>query len=330
MSYQAFASDLPRDRTITFRSAEEVEETFLQLGVNQETRQLGRGSFRSDLAARSTGQVELFADRYSKACRMYLEPPAGMVGLLFFRSANGRLLASGANVANDKLFFLPKGVVSGLVIPDLAGSEAIGIPEARFNEMIELLCPTCTRLDRMAVMEGNTKQLSALKRAVLNLLMQPGEHMDQEELSNLLAASISWIGDSSGQSRREKFSVYQAKRRIAKQAEEYIEENYTDVINMVDICGVTGVGVRTLQRCFREYFEATITDCILNVRLRNAYRELATTHDSQKTVTHIALQHGFRHLGRFSITFRQRYGVSPNEVLALRAGQKSPASYRLN
>ena len=206
---------------------------------------------------------------------------------LFFRSANGRILASGASVANDKLCFFPKGVVSGLVTPDLAGSEAIGIPESRFNEMIGLLCPTYTRPDRMEVMEGNMKQLSALKRTVLNLLSQPGEHLNQEQLSNLLAASISWIGDSSGQSRPERLSIYRARRRVAKQAEEYIEENYAD-------------------------------------------RELATTHGLQKTVTQIALRHGFNHLGRFSIAFRHRYGTSPNEVLALRAGQKSLASYRLN
>jgi AraC-like DNA-binding protein len=65
-------------------------------------------------------------------------------------------------------------------------------------------------------------------------------------------------------------------------------------------------------------------------RRQNAYRELAITHGPQKTVTRIAMQHGFRHLGRFSIAFRHRYGTSPNEVLALRAGQKSLASYRLN
>jgi AraC-like DNA-binding protein len=329
MSYQAFASDLPKDRTITFRSAEEVEETFLQLGVNQETRQLGRGRFRSELAASSTEQADLFADRYSKACRMYLAPPPGMVGLLFFRSANGRFLASGANVANDRLFFLPRGVVSGLVTPDLAGSEAIGIPEARFYEMAEVLCPTCTRLDRMAVMEGNTKQLYALKRSVLNLLKQSEEHLDQEEVSNLLVASIAWMGASNGQSHPESLRVYLVKRRIAKQAEEYIEENHANVIHMEDICGMTGVGVRTLQRCFRVYFDVTITEFIMNVRLQKAYRELVAAHSSQKTVTQIALRNGFSHLGRFSIAFRRHYGISPNEVLTLRAGQKSPVSYCL-
>ena len=59
---------------------------------------------------------------------------------------------------------------------------------------------------------------------------------------------------------------------------------------------MTGVGVRTLQRSFREYFDVTITEF---------------------------MKHGFNHFGRFSVLFREHYGVSPGEVLALRAGCKS-------
>jgi len=70
VNYEAFASDLPPERTITFRSTEDNEETLLRMGVNQEMRQLRRGPFRSDLAVRATQTAELFADRFSTACRM--------------------------------------------------------------------------------------------------------------------------------------------------------------------------------------------------------------------------------------------------------------------
>ena len=83
MNYRTFSSDIPQQRTITFGSAEEVEETFLNLGVSQEMQQLGRGSFQADLALRSTEFADLFADRYSKSCRMNLETTPGMVGFLF-------------------------------------------------------------------------------------------------------------------------------------------------------------------------------------------------------------------------------------------------------
>jgi hypothetical protein len=71
MNLEAFVSALPSDQTIKSRSAEELEETMLSLGVNQETRQLGKGKFRSELAVRSTISAELYADqvRSSKSAR---------------------------------------------------------------------------------------------------------------------------------------------------------------------------------------------------------------------------------------------------------------------
>jgi len=323
MNYRMFSSDIPKHRAITFTSAEQVEETFLNMGIHQEMQQLGRGSFQADLTARSTELADLFADRYSKACRMKLESPPDMVGLLFFRSANAKLLASGANVANDKLFFQPKGVVANLVTPDLAGSEVIAIPDSRFNKLFETLCPNHTRPECMTVINGNTRQLNGLRRAILKLLAKPEACLDKEELSNLLAATIAWIGDSTGQWQPKDLRVREPCRRIAKLTEEYIQEHYTDVIHMEDICRVTGVGVRTLQRCFREYFNVNISEYISSVRLQKAHRELVASHRSEKTVSHIALKHGFNHLGRFSVLFRQRYGDCPSEVLALRAGCKS-------
>jgi len=323
MNYQTFSSDIPKHRAITFSSAEEVEEAFLNMGIHQEMQQLGRGSLQAVLAVRSTELADLFADRYSKACRMKLESPPDMVGLLFFRSANDKLLTSGANVANDKLFFQPKGVVANLVTPDLAGSEVISIPDSRFNKLFETLCPNHTRPERMTVIAGNTRQLDALRRAVLNLLAQPETSLDKEEISNLLAATIAWISDSTGQWQPKDVRVHEPCRRIAKLTEEYIQEHYTDAIHMEDICRVTGVGVRTLQRCFRQYFDVNISEYISSVRLQNAHRELVASHRLEKTVSHIALKHGFTHFGRFSALFSQRYGEFPSKVLALRAGCKS-------
>ena len=323
MNYRTFSSDIPRHRAVTFGSAEEVEETFLNLGVSQEMQQLGRGSFQADLALRSTEFADLFADRYSKSCRMNLETTPGMVGFLFYRSANGKLLADGANVANDKLCFQPKGVVVNLVTPDLAGSEVIAITESRFNELFETLCPNHTRPERMTVIAGNTRQLDILRKEVLKLLAQPEACRDEEEVSNLLAATITWMRNSTGQWQPKDLRSHESCRRIAKLTEEYILEHYSDAIHMEDICRVTGVGLRTLQRCFREYFDVIITEYILNVRLQEAHSELVTSHRSEKTVSRIALKHGFNHLGRFSAFYHQRYGDYPNKVLALRAGQKS-------
>jgi hypothetical protein len=74
----------------------------------------------------------------------------------------------------------------------------------------------------------------------------------------------------------------------------------------------------SLLRCFREYFDFTITDYLKTVRLDSVYRELLVASPDEETVTRIALHNGFTHLGRFSIAFNLRFSTSPSEVLQMR------------
>ena len=318
MNYEEFAADLPLDQTLSFTSAEENQETMLRLGVEQRVRQVGRGRFRSDMIVRTTEQAEFFSDRFSTACTMYLEPPRGMVELLVFRSAGERFLASGHEVANDRLVLLPDGVGADLVLPDLAGSEAIGVPKEQFVEMMEQLCPRAKmlRLDRMTVIDGDPERVHALRDAVLQLTSRPERETSDEEVSNLLAATIVWLAESSGEWRPEGVLVNGARKRVAKLAQEYIEDHYRDSVHIEELCGSVGVGVRTLQRCFREYFDLTLTEYIETVRFDSTLRALGRSDPSNNSVSRVAVENGFTHLGRFSVEFGQRFGKSPRDVLA--------------
>jgi AraC-like DNA-binding protein len=60
------------------------------------------------------------------------------------------------------------------------------------------------------------------------------------------------MGDSSTQWGSESLTANGARIRVAKLAQEYIEEHYRKRVCIEDLCRVTGVGVQTLQRCFKE------------------------------------------------------------------------------
>jgi AraC-like DNA-binding protein len=322
MTYEEFASDLPRQR-IVFTSAEEQEEALQRQGINQNTLQLGKGNFRFDLAVRNTEQADLFSGRFKTAVSITLEPVMDKVRLLFPMSANGQYSASGQNVANDKLVVLPNGSGTDIVTPSLAGADAISVSESRFNEMTEALCPTFIRPEGMAVIEGNVSDLHALRKALLRLVADPDFEPHHGQVSHLFAAMIAWMGTSSSHREPEGLLVSVARIRTAKLAQEYIEERYCDHVCIEDLCRATGVGVRTLQRCFREYFDVTISEYLKTVRLNAAYRSLDASHTDHSTVAAIALQHGFTHLGRFSVEFRERFGESPSATLVARDGHKS-------
>lgn len=117
MSYEEFISDLPLEDTIVFNSVEENEETMQHLGVNQQIRQSGKGNFQAHMAARSFDQLELFADRFSTAFSMYLEPPEGMVGFLLPRSVNGQFTIAPVRIRPILKFFTFRLAVERTSLP---------------------------------------------------------------------------------------------------------------------------------------------------------------------------------------------------------------------
>ncbi|NIH85761.1 AraC family transcriptional regulator [Amycolatopsis granulosa] len=78
---------------------------------------------------------------------------------------------------------------------------------------------------------------------------------------------------------------------------------------------VTGVGVRTLQRGFREQLGVTPREYLNDVRLQRVRDELRAHRPEHATVGEIASRWGFPHPGRFSVIYRQRFGESPSATL---------------
>ena len=108
-----------------------------------------------------------------------------------------------------------------------------------------------------------------------------------------------------------------AGRDVARRARAFIDGHYREPIRMKDLCHETGLSIRTVQRCFRQYFGVTVTSYLKAVRLDAAHCDLVTANPSRDTVTRIALLNGCSHLGRFSSDFRERFGQLPHETLRI-------------
>lgn len=290
-----------------------------RLGIDQQMKQLGVGSFRSSLAVRLGEEADLYSDRFAKAVSMSLQAPPGMVGMLLIPSRMGPALASG-HVANDKLLFLPAGAVADVMIPDLTACESISFPARRFLEMTEAICPAPTpaSLEKIRVIKRDMAQLQALRKALVELVAAPTSDTHAEQLPNIVVTSIAWMADYWNRRSSERVRYVTTASHIAKRAQNYIETHYRGPVRTEDVCRATNVSVRTLQSRFREYFGLTISDYLKMTRLDAARRELVSAHPTEETVASIALRHGFTHLGRFSIEFRSRFGESPKETLRRR------------
>jgi AraC-like DNA-binding protein len=91
---------------------------------------------------------------------------------------------------------------------------------------------------------------------------------------------------------------------------EYIEINLRRKIKMLELKQHTKCSERTLQLIFKKYFNKSPFQYLEEQRLLKAY-ELIKQHKQSKKTTDIAREVGFRHLGRFSVKFKKRFGISP-------------------
>ena len=324
MAYEEFAADLTAHASVRFHCAEEAEEALHRLGVsNYELRQMGRGSFRSDLLGVLTSEGLALSHRFERSFSIPLHTPDGMVSLILTSTGGGDLFAAGDVVSNDKLIVQTPEAVVDLTTPDLTGAEAFGVPVSRFYPLVETICPggPSIRPGEMVAVAGDTTQLHLLRQAILDLVTHPELDPRHERQANLIAEIIAWMGDSAAEWRPQGSSLSGERVRIACRARDYMEDHFRDPIRMEDVCGETGVGLRALQRAFADYFQMSPYRYLTKIRLDRARRELRSGDPEFNTVTDVASNNGFSHMGRFSIAYREAFGELPRETLAAMAGR---------
>jgi len=98
-------------------------------------------------------------------------------------------------------------------------------------------------------------------------------------------------------------------------AERYIEENLSQAITPDDIAAAAQASTRALFAAFRIYLNTTPMRYLRERRLTRVQEALANVESQQASVTTIAMDYGFHHLGHFCAAYQQKFGELPRETL---------------
>lgn len=101
-----------------------------------------------------------------------------------------------------------------------------------------------------------------------------------------------------------------------RRAMEYMREHVGEPIRMGAVARHCCISLRGLQMGFLRDLGTSPSRWLREMRLECAYQDLLLASPGSMTVTDIALQRGFFHLGEFGACFKARYGLKPSEVLA--------------
>ena len=101
-------------------------------------------------------------------------------------------------------------------------------------------------------------------------------------------------------------------------AVEYIYENLKNPITRDRLADVSGRSIRTLSRAFEKKYGVGPMAFIKQRRLNSAYLDLLSAKSDATTVTQVAINYGFAHIGKFAIEYGKAFGESPSTSLARR------------
>ncbi|KIC10307.1 AraC family transcriptional regulator [Leisingera sp. ANG-M1] len=108
--------------------------------------------------------------------------------------------------------------------------------------------------------------------------------------------------------------------RQIRRAQDFIHANAGDPLTVSAIAAAAGCSIRSLQAGFRQHAGLSPAEYLRNLRLDLAHY-LLLSRPAETAVGSIAYECGFSHLGRFSQSYRNRFGELPS---ATRASSAKP------
>lgn len=103
-----------------------------------------------------------------------------------------------------------------------------------------------------------------------------------------------------------------------RRAIDYVHAHAQQPIGTTEIAAAAGLSPRGLQQSLRRHLDQTPGEFLRSVRLDGAHADLRRADRGDTSVADIARAWGFGHLGRFSASYRDRFGVLPSESLRTR------------
>jgi AraC-like DNA-binding protein len=98
-------------------------------------------------------------------------------------------------------------------------------------------------------------------------------------------------------------------------AQEFIRSNIGEVIGPQDIAEAVDVSTRTLFAGFKTYLNTTPMRYLKDLRLDMVRATLSSMESRNASVTTIAMNYGFLHLGHFCAAYKRRFGELPRDTL---------------
>lgn len=199
---------------------------------------------------------------------------------------------------------------SSVIAVSLWGEAPSGLSAAGCGKLLpvrgtaRLLSATASSLEPLA---DHMDQAGAL------LLSESGTYPNAVVRASLAQALLTSLSGSAAGSSGDLESRQPSRRHLAvERARNYIREHLTEPIKLADLCQHAHVQERSLEYGFREVAGLRPMAYIKILRLCAVHRRLLSDAHVNRSISQVALDYGFCHLGQFSNDYKRLFLESPS------------------
>ena len=102
---------------------------------------------------------------------------------------------------------------------------------------------------------------------------------------------------------------------VIKQAKDHIQHHLASPLTVSAIADAVEISTRSLYSGFKDFVGLSPMQYVKQQRLLHVHEQLLAADPKQQTVTQIALQAGFTHLGQFAVDYQRQFGAKPSQTL---------------
>lgn len=245
----------------------------------------------------------------------YHHPAALTIAVSSPGGAEPALTKSCCNLENLVGYFLEEETFSHTV-PKNTPIRSIGIglmPEFYEEQLPKLLDQDTSQVLRAACSLDGTSSIPEVEQ----LLHQMGSYVPkagtaalryEAKVFDLISALLEW--NTLTLSIPSQHSISTNDQEVIQNLKHYLRQNYSAQIDLQRLAQMCYMSKSKLTHLFRLINGMTIYDFVLTCRIERAQELLS---DGRRKISEIAFAVGYEHQSSFSVAFRQKVGMTPNE-----------------
>jgi AraC-like DNA-binding protein len=244
--------------------------------------------------------------------------PDDSVALLIPICRTGQFRLNGCLADSRRVFLLTSGEGVRFLTSADVSCHVVRVPWDQVERIMEVLDPgrPLRRVETRSI-ELAGRGICGIQSAIDQVLSI--EHQDPGNVESSIASLVESVAQlflSQDGNRKKHLSDPRALRR----ALEFIDANLQSDFSIVGLCEVACLHRRSLERLFKKEFGISPVHYILGRRMNSVRRQLMVSDPCDTSVSTVAQDNGFAHLGRFAGKYREFFSELPSETL------RSPAS----